>query len=71
MKLIGVVLIVLGIVALAIGGIRYTKHDEVLNIGPIHAETEEHKTIPLPPIAGAAAVISGIVLVVADSRKRA
>jgi hypothetical protein len=43
----------------------------VLDIGPIHAEKEEHRTIPLPPIAGAAAVIGGIVLVVADSRKRA
>ena len=71
MKLIGVLLIVLGIVALAVGGFSYTKREKVLDIGPIKAEREEHKTIPLPPIAGGAAVISGIVLVVADSRRRA
>ena len=71
MKLIGVLLIVLGIVALAVGGFRYTKREKVLDIGPIHAEREEHRTIPLPPIAGAAAVIGGIVLVISDSRRRA
>jgi hypothetical protein len=69
MKLIGVLLIVFGIVALAIGGIRYTKQEKVIDVGPIHAEKEEHKTIPLPPIAGAAAVIGGIVLVISDSRR--
>lgn len=71
MKLVGILLIVLGVVALAVGGINYTKHEKVLDIGPVHAETEEHKTIPLPPIAGAAAVIGGIVLVMADSRRHA
>jgi len=71
MKLIGILLIVFGIVALTIGGIRYTKQEKVLDIGPIHAEKEEHKMIPLPPIAGAAAVIGGIALVVSDSRKHA
>ena len=35
MKLIGVLLIVLGIVALAVGGFSYTKREKVLDIGPI------------------------------------
>jgi hypothetical protein len=69
MKLIGILLIVFGIVALTIGGIRYTTREKVLDIGPIKAEKEEHKTIPLPPIAGAAAVIGGVVLVISDSRR--
>ena len=69
MKLIGVLLIVLGIVALAVGGFSYTKREKVLDIGPIKAEREEHKMIPLPPIVGAAAVIGGIVLVISDSRR--
>src|SRR5262245_50014456 len=47
-KLIGVLLIVFGVVALAVGGISYTKREKVLDIGPVQATTEEHKTIPIP-----------------------
>jgi uncharacterized membrane protein YidH (DUF202 family) len=67
--LIGVILIVLGIAALAYKGISYTKKETILNIGPIHAEAERQHTIPLPPIIGVAAVVGGIVLLVAGSRK--
>jgi uncharacterized membrane protein YidH (DUF202 family) len=69
-KLIGALLIVLGVVALALGGIRYTKREKVLDIGPIQATTERQKTIPLSPIVGIAAVAGGIALVVAGSRRR-
>jgi hypothetical protein len=69
-KLIGVLLIVFGLVALAIGGIRYTKREKVLDIGPIQATTEKHEMIPLSPIVGIAAVAGGIALVVAGSRTR-
>ena len=53
--LVGLALIVLGILALVYQGIGYTKHKEVVDIGPIHATKDEHKTIPLPPILGAIA----------------
>jgi len=43
--LIGLALIVLGILALVYQGIGYTKHKEVVDIGPIHATKDEHKTI--------------------------
>ena len=67
--LIGVILLVLGIVALAYQGITYTKKETVVDIGPIHAEAERQHTIPLPPIIGVAAVVGGIVLLVAGGRK--
>ena len=71
MKLIGVLLIVFGVLALAIGGIRYTKHEKILDIGPIEATREQHETIPLPPILGVVSVAAGTVLLVAGSRARA
>ena len=71
MKLIGILLIVFGVVALAVGGIRYTEREKVLDIGPLQATTEEHKTIPLSPIVGLAAVAGGIALVVVGSKTRA
>ena len=69
MKLIGVVLIVLGIVALAYGGITYTKREKVLDIGPIEATAERQKTIPLPPVLGGLALVGGVALLIAGSRK--
>jgi uncharacterized membrane protein HdeD (DUF308 family) len=70
-KLIGVLLIVFGIVALVLGGITYTKREKVLDIGPIKATAEHEKTIPLSPIVGIAALAGGIAMVVAGSRTRA
>jgi uncharacterized membrane protein YidH (DUF202 family) len=69
-KLIGVLLIVFGVVALAIGGIRYTTREKVLDIGPVQATAEKDHLIPLSPIAGVAAIAGGIALVVAGSRTR-
>jgi uncharacterized membrane protein YidH (DUF202 family) len=69
--LIGVILVILGVACLAYQGITYTRRETLVNIGPIHAETERQHTIPLPPIIGVAAVVGGIVLVVAGSKKAA
>jgi uncharacterized membrane protein YidH (DUF202 family) len=70
-KLIGIVLIVFGVIALAVGGINYTKREKVIDIGPIQATTEKQKTIPLSPIVGIAAVAGGIALVAAGARTHA
>jgi uncharacterized membrane protein len=67
--LIGVILIVLGIVALAYQGITYTTREKVLDIGPLEATAEKQKTIPLPPIVGGLALVGGIVLVATAARK--
>ena len=66
----GLVLIVLGLAALAYQGITYTSRDTVIDLGPIHATAEREKTVPLPPVLGIAAVAAGVVLVVTGARKR-
>ena len=67
-RIIGAILIVLGLVGLAWGGFTYTTRKKVLDIGPIQATREEHHAVPVPPIAGAIALIGGIVLIAADRR---
>jgi hypothetical protein len=69
--LVGLILIVLGIVALVYGGITYTTHKKVLDIGPIQATKEEHNTIPLPPVLGGIALVGGIVLMLGAGKKDA
>ena len=70
MKIAGIVLIVLGVVALAYGGISYTTREKVLDVGPIEATAERQKTIPLPPLLGGLALAGGVVLLIAGSRRK-
>ena len=63
-RTIGVILIVLGLIGLLYGGFTYKTHEKILDIGPIQATNEEKHTIPVPPIAGAIALIGGVVLLV-------
>jgi hypothetical protein len=65
---IGVVLIVLSIFSFAYQGITYTTREKVIDIGPIEATAEKQKTIPLPPIFGAIALIGGIALVIIGNK---
>jgi hypothetical protein len=69
--LIGIVLVVLGALALAYQGINYTLTEKVLDLGPIHATKETQKRIPLPPILGGIALISGVALLVAGAKRKA
>jgi drug/metabolite transporter (DMT)-like permease len=66
--ILGIALIVIGLFALGYQGFSYTTQKKVVDIGPIQATKEEHHTIPLPPILGALALLSGVVVVVAGRR---
>jgi uncharacterized membrane protein YidH (DUF202 family) len=70
MKIIGVILIVVGVIALAYGGISYTREEQILDVGPIEATAERSETIPLPPLLGGLCLVGGIVLLVAGSRRK-
>jgi hypothetical protein len=67
--IIGIILIVFGVFALAAQGISYTKKDKVIDIGPIEATAEHKKTIPVPPLAGGAVLAAGVVLVLAGWKR--
>jgi hypothetical protein len=62
MKVLGIVLIVVGILALAYGGFTYTHEKKVVDLGPIQASKKETSTVPLPPILGVVAVVGGGIL---------
>ena len=67
--IIAIILIALGIAAFAYQGITYTTREKVVDLGPIQVTSEKTKTIPLPPIMGAIALVGGIVLLVMGSKK--
>ena len=69
-SLVGIVLIVIGVIALAYGGISYTNREKVIDLGPIEATKETRETIPLPPVLGVLALAGGVILVVTGARRK-
>jgi len=69
MKLLGFVLVVIGILALVYGGISYNREKTIIDVGPFKATATEQKNIPLSPIVGGIALLGGIILLVVP-RKR-
>jgi uncharacterized membrane protein YidH (DUF202 family) len=70
MKIAAIVLIVVGVIALAYGGISYTREKKVIDLGPVEATTQTRETIPLPPLLGVVAIAGGVVLLIVSGRKR-
>jgi hypothetical protein len=67
--ILAIILIALGIAALAYQGITYTTRENVVDLGPIKVTAEKTKTIPLTPIVGAIVIVGGIVLLVMGMKK--
>ena len=67
--ILGIALILLGVVAFAYEGISYTTRENVIDLGPLQATLDKKKTIPLPPLVGGLAVISGIALLIVGVRR--
>jgi hypothetical protein len=61
-KVLGIVLIALGLVGIAWGGFTFTTRQTLFNAGPIHATRDKEHNVPVPPIAGAVALIGGVAL---------
>jgi len=68
-KMLAVILIAVGIMAFAYQGITFTTREKALDLGPVHVITDKTRTIPLPPIVGAIALVSGIALLVMGPKK--
>ena len=71
MRIAGIILIVLGVIGLAYGGITYTRRRDTVRLGPISATVQQKETVPFSPILSGIALVAGIGLVVASGRRRA
>ena len=63
-RTLGLLLIAIGLIGLVWGGVTYTTREKVIDLGPIQATREKTHNLPLPPIAGAVALIGGIAVLV-------
>jgi hypothetical protein len=67
---VGIVLIIIGIVALVWGGVFWTERDTLVDAGPVEISTENREGFNLPPVLGVIALIGGIALVALPGGKR-
>ena len=69
-KLLGVVLVALGVLALVYGGFTYTKETHEARLGPLEFSVAEKERVNVPLWAGVGAVVAGTVLLLTAGRKR-
>jgi len=61
MKLAGIVLIIIGVLALVYQGFSYTKTEKDAQLGPIEIQHQETHNVPLPPIVGGVCIVGGVL----------
>lgn len=68
-KIAGIVLIVLGVLALVYQGFSYKETKQDAQIGSLTIQHKETETIPLPPIVGGVFIVAGVAALFIDGRK--
>ena len=63
MKIVGVLLIALGLVGLLYGGVSWTRREKVVDLGPLQVTQDKEKSVPVPPIVGGICLVAGVLLV--------
>lgn len=69
MKLTGIILIIVGVLALSYQYFTYTTTQKDAQLGPIEIQHQETHTVPIPPIVGGACIVGGILALFAGGRK--
>ena len=67
---IGILLIIVGVVGFALGGFSFTHEKKVVDMGPVQISHQQTKTVPIPPILSAIALVGGIGLVVVGATSK-
>lgn len=70
MRLGGIILVVLGSLALLYGGFRYTTLEKVVDVGPVQIEAQRTHSVPIAPLAGLLVFVAGAAMLVV-ARQRA
>ena len=71
LRVLAIVLIVAGVLALFVPAVNFSTREEVLDVGPVEVTREERHSVPLSPLLGGAAIVIGIGLLVTGKRRAA
>jgi len=70
LRVVGIVLLVIGLGGLAVGTLEYTRNKKVLDAGPIHIERKDTESVTIPPLAAGGVAAVGFVLTLVGSRRK-
>jgi uncharacterized membrane protein YidH (DUF202 family) len=72
MRILGIILIGIGLLTLALPYVTFTKQEKVLDIGPVEAVAETRERIPISPVLGTIIFVAGAgIVIVSMTRKGA
>lgn len=69
-RIVGVILILIGLVGVLFGGVFWTSEKTIVDIGPVEAKTQERNGVPISPIVGGVIAAAGVVLLLVPARRR-
>lgn len=69
-RIVGLLLVIVGAIALLWGGVFWTDRDTLIDAGGVELATESREGVAVPPIIGGVALAAGILLMVIPSRRR-
>jgi hypothetical protein len=69
MRIVGMVLIALGVAALIYRGVTWTEREQVIDLGPLKATADRERTVPLPWYVGAGLVGVGALVLLVPRRR--
>jgi len=70
MKIVGIILIAIGILALVYQGFSYTQTKQDAKLGPVEIQHQETHDVPIPPIVGGICVVAGVVALAVGGRSK-
>ena len=70
MKIIAILLIVAGALALAYGGFSYTRDKTAVKLGPLELKVQEKETVNVPVWAGVGAIVVGGLLLAMGGKQK-
>jgi uncharacterized membrane protein len=71
MKILGIILIVLGILMFVFGTVTFTSKEKVVDAGPVEINKKEKHTIAWPGYAGGVIALAGVVVLLTSSKRKA
>jgi multidrug transporter EmrE-like cation transporter len=69
-RIVGIVLVIAGALALAYGGFSYTKETHQAKLGPLELSVKQKETVNVPQWAGLGSIALGVVLLVAGGKRK-
>jgi hypothetical protein len=68
MRILGIVLVVVGLIGLIYGGVSWTHREKVVDVGPLEVSKDKHEWQPISPLIGGVALAAGLVLLIRKGR---